>query len=623
LSSRLRKVGEWFHIDIKPALLNEFLMLNIFAILIGMASGLLALGFRYTIWTVQSLYYNQGVPIGEPWSNVAAFDFSFRFFESVGPLLLIILPIGGLIVGLLTTYGAEEAKGPGVSEVMEATHTRGGYLRRRVVLFKAIASSITIGTGGSAGREGPIVQMGSGVGSAIGRRSKLSDTRVKILLSCGVTGAIAATFNAPIAGVVFALELILLEFRTRSFVPLVVSAVMGTTMMGILTGNILPAPLFETNYQFTSPLELPMFLLLGLVAGFVGIVFIKTLYGIGDIFDRIKVKPYLKPAIGGLLVAIIGLSMPQVLGVGYDAIRSAIEVNEVPLTLTGFTLLGSLIILMLAKMVATSLTLGSGGSGGVFAPSLFIGAMLGATFGVAMHMAFPQAVGANSWGAFAMVGMGAVFAAASRATLFSIVIVFELTGDYEFILPLMLACVIADGVAVLLSSETIFTEKLRRKGIRFSQAMQVNILEMISVEEAMIKKPETITEDTTVGKVANKIIFTGYHGFPVLNSKDELVGILTQEDIRKALKEGRYKTKAGEIDTEQMIIAYPDEGLHDVLERMAIHGIGRLPVVDRKNEKLLVGFITRSDIIKAHRKKVEEEGLAIPGGRSKGEDLKR
>jgi CIC family chloride channel protein len=220
----LRRIADRFHIHIKPALLNEFLMLNAFAILIGMASGLLALAFRYLIWGVQSLYYNQGVPIGEPWNNVAAFDFSHTFFESVGWLLLIILPIGGLIVGLLTTYGAKEARGPGVSEVMEATHTKGGFLRRRVVIVKAFASSISIGTGGSAGREGPIVQMGSGVGSAIGQRSKLSDTRVKILLSCGVSGAIAATFNAPIAGVLFALELVLLEFRTRSFVPLGISS---------------------------------------------------------------------------------------------------------------------------------------------------------------------------------------------------------------------------------------------------------------------------------------------------------------------------------------------------------------------------------------------------------------
>jgi CIC family chloride channel protein len=608
----LRRIADRFHIDIKPALLNEFLMLNAFAILIGMASGLLALAFRYLIWTVHSLYYNQGVAIGEPWANVTAFDFSFTFFESVGFLLLIILPVGGLIVGLLTTYGAKEAKGPGVSEVMEATHTRGGFLRRRVVIVKAFASSISIGTGGSAGREGPIVQMGSGVGSAIGRRSKLSDTRVKILLSCGVSGAIAATFNAPIAGVLFALELVLLEFRTRSFVPLVVSAVVGTAMMGVLTGDILPSPFFETNYKLGSAFELPMFLLLGLVAGLVGVLFIKMFYGMEDVFNKLKVKPYFKPAIGGLLVAIIGLAIPQVLGVGYDSIRSAIATNEGLLGLAGFSLFASLLILMLAKMLATSLTLGSGGSGGVFAPSLFIGAMLGAAFGVGMNLLFPQVVGTTSWGAFAMVGMGAVFAAASRATLTSIVIVFELTGNYDFILPLMFACVVADAVGVLLSPHTIFTEKLRRKGIRFSQDMQVNILEMISVEEAMIKNPETITEDTLVGKVANKIIFTGYHGFPVLNDKGELVGILAQEDIKKALKEGKHRTKAGELDTEEIIVSHLDEDLNSVLERMAIHGIGRLPVVDREDEKRLVGFITRSDIIKAHRKKMEEEGLATP-----------
>ncbi len=619
----LRKVGEWFHIDIKPALLNEFLMLNVFAILIGMASGLLALGFRYLIWLVQSAAFNGGAPIGAPWGNLAAFEIPYTIFESMGLWLLLILPIGGLLVGLLTTYGAPEAKGPGVSEVMEATHTRGGQLRGRMVVVKALASSICIGTGGSAGREGPIVQMGSGVGSAIGQRSRLSDTRVKILLSCGVSGAIAATFNAPIAGVLFCLELILLEFRTRSFVPLAVSAVVGAAMMGVLTGNILPAPLFQADYQFASPLELPMFMLLGLIAGFVAVFFIKVLYRTGDLFERLKVKPWIRPAIGGLIVAIIGLAMPQVLGVGYDSLRSAIDTQGEFFELAGFTLIGSLVVLMLGKIVATSITLGSGGSGGVFAPSLFIGSMLGATFGLGMYFLFPQVVGETSWGAFAMVGMGAVFAAASRATLTSIVIVFELTGDYEFILPLMFACVIADGVAVLLTPHSIFTEKLRRKGIRFSQEMQVNILEMISVEEAMIKKPETISEDTPVGKVANKIIFTGYHGFPVLNSKGELVGILAQEDIRRALKQGKYKTPARELDTEDLIVAYPDEGLHLILERMAIHGIGRLPVVDRMDSKKLVGFITRSDIIKAHRKKIEEEGLAVPSHGSEGEDIVR
>lgn len=584
--------------------------LNIFAVLIGMASGLLALAFRYLIWGSHSIAYHGGVPIGEPWRDVAAFDFSFEFFQGVGLWLLVILPLGGLIVGLLTTYLAKEAKGHGVPEVMEAMQTRGGRLRPRIVIVKALASSICIGTGGSAGREGPIVQMGAGVGSSIGQRSRLSDTRIKILLSCGVAGAIAATFNAPIAGVLFALELILLEFRTRSFIPLVVSAVIASAMMGILTGNLLQPPLFEASYEFTSPLEFPLFLLLGLIAGLVGVVFIRTLYRMEDVFDRIKVKPYLRPAIGGGVLALIGLGVPQILGVGYDSIRSAVGMDVATLEAIGIPLLGVLLLLVFIKIIATSITLGSGGSGGVFAPSLFIGAMLGGAFGLGMHTLFPEVVG--SWGAFALVGMGAFFAGASRATLTSIVIVFELTGDYKFILPLMLACVVSDGVAVLMQRHTIYTEKLSRRGVRFTQEMQINILETITVEEAMIKDPETVTEDTRVGIIANRIIFTGYQGFPVVNEKGELVGILTQEDVRRALKEGKHNATAAELETKEMILTYPDENLNEVLEKMALSGIGRLPVVARKDEKRLVGFITRSDIIKAHRKRVMEEGHSIP-----------
>jgi len=607
--SLLRRFKDKFHVEIKPDLLNEFLTLNVFAILIGMSSGLLALGFRYLIWSVQSIAFNGFVPIGEPWINLSDFDFAFESFKAMGLWLLLILPIGGLIVGLLTTYLAREAKGHGVPEVMEAVQTKGGRLRPRVVIVKALASAVCIGTGGSAGREGPIVQMGSTVGSVIGQRSRLSDTRIKILLSCGVAGAISATFNAPIAGVLFALELILLEFRTRSFIPLVISAVIASTMMGVLTGQLLLPPLIEASYEYQSPLELPMFMLLGLVAGLISVLFIKILYGFEDLFAKIKVKPYLKPAIGGLILAIIGILIPHVLGVGYDLIRFSVNMDTRLLEVTGITLFGTLILLLILKIVATSITLGSGGSGGVFAPSLFIGAMLGGAFGLGMHAILPE--GARTWGAFALVGMGAFFAGASRATLTSIVIVLELTGDYKFILPLMLACVVSDGVARLIHSQTIYTEKLRRRGIRFTQEMEVNVLETISVEEAMIKNPKTITEDVTVGKIANSMIFTGYHGFPVLNLKGELVGIITQEDIRKALKEGKHNLTAKDLETKSMILTYPDENLNKVLDKMVSYKIGRLPVVKRYDEKKLIGLVTRSDIIKAHEKKLQEEGYTL------------
>ncbi len=564
-------------------LVVQNLKLNLLAILIGVIGGFGALLFRYFIFFINDLVFFHRTSI----------HFIPPLEHNAGWMVFLIPAAGGLIVGLITHYFAPETKGHGVPEVMEAMARRGGRIRPRVALAKVVASGVCIGTGGSAGREGPIVQIGSSAGSTVGQLLKLPSSDIRVLVGCGATAGIAATFNAPLAGVLFAIELILLELKTRSFVPLVISSTFATIISRIFLGA---EPMIEVPaYHFRSPYELVLYLFLGLFAALIGYVEITSLYGIEDLFDRIRIHPVLKPAIGGLLLGVIGLWLPNVFGTGYSTVGAI--VNE-QLGQHGMLLFGFLVLLMVAKIAALSLTLGSGGSGGVFAPSLFIGAALGGAFGVLADLIFPGI--AAPYPAYALVGMAAVFSAASRATLTSIIMLFEMTRNYNIILPLMFACVVADVTAWLLYPDTIYTKKLSRRGVRIAQDLEINVLKTRFVSDAMTRAVETIPMDMPVYKVQEKILETGHQGFPIVDDNGRLVGIITGRDVMKAVKEDRYKP-AIEAAHQHLTVAYPDETLNEVWERMGERGVGRLPVVSRNDPNKLVGFITKGDITRFAR----------------------
>lgn len=554
---------------------------NILAMLVGIVGGFGAVLFRWLYYSINNISF---------WHKLSI-DFVSPLSNSLGYWVILPPAIGGLIVGLITYYFAVEAKGHGVPEVMEAMYKKQGVIRPRVVIAKTLASGVCLGTGGSAGREGPIVQIGSAFGSTVSQFLKLSVTDRKILVGCGATAGIAATFNAPLAGVIFSIELILLEFRTESFVPLVTSSVFATIISRLFLGN---NPIFIIpTYHLQSLYELLFYLVLGIIAGFVGILEFRLLYGIEDLFDKIKVHPVFKPAIGGILLGIIGLQFPQIFGVGYKTIGTVLSPNYgSPTAYLAFAFFA----LLIAKMFALSLTLGSGGSGGVFAPSLFIGAVFGSFFGIIINLLFPHI--SAPYSAYGLVGMAAVFAGTSRATLTSIIMFFEMTRDYNIIIPLILSCVLADITSDIFSKNTIYTEKLSRHGVIIPHGLEINIMKNRYVEEIMVRNITTIMANESIELVGNKILATGHHGFPVIDDNNNMIGFITGEDITQYKNVSTdIKCRADKICTKHPIVTHPDETLDEAWEKMSKFKISYIPVVDRNNHGKLLGMITTNDII--------------------------
>jgi CIC family chloride channel protein len=544
------------------------------AVIVGLGGGLGAVAFRWLINSFTHIF----------------FDVMQNWLSFMGPAYVILVPaIGGLLVGPMIYFFAREAKGHGVPEVMEAIALRGGRIRPVVVVVKSLASSLCIGSGGSVGREGPIVQIGSALGSTLGQTLKLSDERIRNLVACGAAAGIAATFNAPIAGVIFALEVILGEFSVRYFSTVVISSVTASVVGRIAFGDV---PAFVVpQYSLVSPWELLLYVLLGILAGLVALLFVRTLYWFEDISDAWRFPEYVKPAVGGLLVGVLGFYLPQVFGVGYEAMEDA---------LLGKMLLGTMGLLILAKVLATSLTIGSGGSGGVFAPSLFIGAMLGGAFGTLAHQTLPGITAAP--GAYALVGMAAVFAGAAHAPITAVIILFEMTNDYRIILPLMLATVVSVLLAQRLRRENIYTLKLARRGVRLEHGRDIDVMQGVLVGEAMTTDVDTVYADLSLVDLDRVFHETHHHGFPVLDGNGELFGVVTVQDLERAKERGPVVgLSVRDITTRQVLVAHPDEPVWAALKRLGTRDVGRLPVVDRQNPKHLVGAIRRHDIVRAYK----------------------
>jgi CIC family chloride channel protein len=586
-----RASSPWWGGRLAFPLTGETRLLVFLAVAIGVGSGLGAYGFRWLIGFVHHLLWERAGSF-VPWS----------------PLLTVVTPaLGGALVGPIVYFFAREAKGHGVPEVMLAIAEEGGRIRPRVVFVKALASAICIGSGGSAGREGPIVQIGSALGSTLGQMFKLPVGLVRTVLAAGAAGGIAATFNAPIAGVFFSLEVLLRDFSARAFSVLVLASVTATVISRALLGN---TPAFSVPaYELVSPWELLFYAVLGVLAAVVSRGFIWFLYRCEDLFDAWAIPEYLKPIAGGLGVGLIGLGLPQVFGVGYETVE---KVLQGPMSVW---LLGPLV---LGKLAATSLTLGSGGSGGVFSPSLFMGAALGRGVGEFFRWVYPSITAAS--GAYALVGMAAVFSGAAHVPITAVLILFEMTGDYRIILPLMTSVVISTLVSHVLSRETIYTIKLRRRGIDILTPPRPDPLAQIKVSDVMRREVVTLADNLPFGAVVDHIRKHPFTSFPVVDREGRLRGILGYNELRDILTGERPEPEVLSRDLMRTPppVCHPDDTLTAITEKFRLTDLGRLPVVSRDAPDAILGVISHRDVLGAYERFVLGQTVAdlVPDARS-------
>jgi len=546
------------------------------AVLIGTASGFISAGFRTLIDFFHGILWGQDVLVDAVRSAPIYLKLAFP-------------AVGGVIVAVFVYRFAREAKGHGVPEVMGAVATKNGFIRMRVVLVKAFASALSIGSGASVGREGPIVQIGSAFGSSIGQYFQVSARRMNTFVGCGAAAGIAATFNAPIAGAIFASEVILGDFSISSIGPIMISSVLGTVVTRGIYGDY---PSFVPPiYELQTPLELVFYAILGIACGLVGWAFVKTLYYSEDLFDKWRIPIGMKALLGGAILGGMGIFLPEIMGVGYESMDIVLA-GKISITLA--------MILVICKVFATSLSLGYGASGGIFAPSLFMGSMLGGALGGLFHSFFPELTASS--GAYALVGMAAVVAATTNAPITAILIIFEMTTEYSVILPLIISSVIATVITTHLLDGSIYTIKLKRQGVNIRGGADINVLDQLSVRKVKQQLVEVVEKSLSVEELLKRMSTSTHYNFYVCDDRKTLFGIVTHGIIRRFLnrfEEIPPETKVSDICNTHFPTITDETPVNEALRMMIEMDIEALPVLEYNGS--ITGQVRRSDILREYQ----------------------
>jgi len=559
----------------------------ILAALLGFLAGFASTFFRWMIEFFESIFSVKGFSLaGIP--------------PQTYPFLLPLMPmLGGLFIGLICKYFPNAVKENGVHKVMYAVALNDGKVRKRTIASCAVTSSITIGSGGSAGREGPTVQIGAAVGSTIGQLLHLSTERMRVLVGCGAAAGIAASFNAPLAGVLFALEIILGDFAIHTFSPIIIASVIGTVTGRALEGN--EVTFNVPVHELVHPTEIIFYLALGVLCGIVARLFTFMYFYIHQVFEeKLKTADIYKPAIGGLIVGMISIFMPQILGNGYDVMEQA---------LTGQMFWGLAFLLVFMKIICTSITLGSGGMGGVFAPSLFIGAMVGTAFGSSVHFIFPTL--SASAETYSVVGMGAVAGAVMQAPLTNILMLFELTNDYTLILPIMATCIAASYTYQRFTKHSIYMQYLLNKGINIRHGREASIMNSIKVQDVMSTDITTIAQEMPFRKILETISYSKNFYFPVLDNRGDMTGILSFSDIREVIFEEQLGDLlvAGELANTKVYSLTPQQNLNEAMEIFSQLDVDQLPVVRREDKSKVIGMLARGDMMASYNRAILVSGF--------------
>ncbi len=553
---------------------KTWIKINALAIVVGVVGGLGSILFRQMIGL-----------------------FHFIFFEVLLPKItymiggynvgIILLPaIGGLIIGPIINKVAPETKGHGVPEVLDAVINGGGIIRTRVAAIKILVSSLTIGSGGSVGREGPIAQIGSSFGSLLAQKFNLDESYRKLLVVCGLAAGISGTFMAPLGGAIFGIEVIYSGVAPYDVIPVFLSSVVGmfvtAEVFGMAPAFILPM------YKYTNPLQLIYFIPIGLFFGLLSIIWTRGLYFIEDSFDKLSVPEWIKPSIGGLITGFLGMFFFEygILGTGYEGLEKAIM---------GSLSFKLLILLAIVKFLSTSITVGSGSSGGIFAPSLYLGGMVGGALGLIM-VKLPFA--SSEPFVYCLVGMAALFAGAARAPLTCVIMLPEMSANYYLFPPLMLACAASYFMSSLYMKDNIYTWKLKRRGVNIEK--NVSPLHLVYVRDVMtpIDKVVIVKPDTPLSIVNFMIWETEHTGFPVVD-ETEYFGMITLETIGRISEDDMESKFARDYSTKDLPLVYPDENIYSVMEKLNDSKKEILPVVDPLDEKVIVGVISDSDVLHA------------------------
>ena len=559
----------------------------ILAALLGFLAGFVSTFFRWMIEFFESIFSVKGFSLaGIP--------------PQTYPFLLPLMPmLGGLFIGLICKYFPNAVKENGVHKVMYAVALNDGKVRKRTIASCAVTSSITIGSGGSAGREGPTVQIGAAVGSTIGQLLHLSTERMRVLVGCGAAAGIAASFNAPLAGVLFALEIILGDFAIHTFSPIIIASVIGTVTGRALEGN--EVTFNVPVHELVHPTEIIFYLALGMLCGIVARLFTFMYFYIQQVFEeKLKTADIYKPAIGGLIVGMISIFMPQILGNGYDVMEQA---------LTGQMFWGLAFLLVFMKIICTSITLGSGGMGGVFAPSLFIGAMVGTAFGSSVHFIFPTL--SASAETYSVVGMGAVAGAVMQAPLTNILMLFELTNDYTLILPIMATCIAASYTYQRFTKHSIYMQNLLNKGINIRHGREASIMNSIKVQDVMSTDITTIAQEMPFRKILETISYSKNFYFPVLDNRGDMTGILSFSDIREVIFEEQLGDLlvAGELANTKVYSLTPQQNLNEAMEIFSQLDVDQLPVVRSEDKLKVIGMLSRGDMMASYNRAILVSGF--------------
>jgi CIC family chloride channel protein len=577
-------------------------ILFFYTVVIGILTGLGSSLFFYILNTSESFFLNYlggyypPLPGGESNGSATSQNLSPNWIIGLIPCL------GGLLAGLIIYKWAPEAAGHGTDAVIEAFHRLRGIIRARVPIIKAISSAITIGSGGSAGREGPVAQIGAGLGSYMASTLKLSDRDRRLMVIAGAGGGIGSMFRAPLGGALFAVEVLYrdAEFEFEGIMPAIISSIVAYSVFSSFFGW---GVLFDTPvYLFRHPLELFFYAFFGLLCVILGAFYVRVFYGLRDrFFKKLPVSNYLKPAIGGLMLGIVAIYFPQILGMGYGWIQLAIY---------GQMTIGLMIILVFAKIFATSFTISSGGSGGVFAPSLFIGAMLGGAFGQASHLLFPNIISQPT--AFVLVGMGAFFAGVAKVPISSLIMVSEMTGSYGLLVPLMLS----SSIAYLFSKRWNIYEKQVSDRVDSPAHLGdfvVDILAGLKVQDALNnrRKMVLIPQNMPLKKILTFITETSNSYFPVIDESKKMVGIISLDDIRHIMfEEGLSElVNAKDMATLEVITVTLEDDLQNALRKFTIKNIEELPVVDVEDSKKVIGMLTRRDVLVAYNNELLKRPL--------------